>query len=1312
MKLSEQLYRLFFCPFLSGITLSFITIIIFTILFTNNYIDKITGENIVEIENKNSEINLKSINNLINTALLKVQGSLNEIIIAYTNTAKKVKKDDNIKIEFNKTYFKSIVDLTPSFYEENEGKMDKIAYWIYDKVTNEDNLIPNSTLQKQLYSYSHVVPHLYTTYTSTQQSSFSYYLAFDGTDLFISFPLSYDYETEYVEVLYNYDHYIWCVDPNGEIYTVYKAKCRDYYVNIQKAKTSIFDNNINDFKNRTIFVTEFYQDLGQSKSANIYTMYVQFEDPISNQNAYACADIGQDNLVNNFESMSPKISGYFIISLVGFNRVFYFPHKIEEALTITENIYGSDQKFFIEEKTDFLNRVQNMMTSNYIKNIEMGNNNLWEEVFVNGQNKSEQYFYFQGEKYYFSIFPVTLENLQGKKEHVLSIIYVYNHRVLYERITTNSGNIYLKILIIVIIFLLFGLGLLYLVLLSFETLSKYIVISIKNVNYMLKGINIGGNNRLEYLDFLNKRQEENVENLENMMNSNENDGNNITKEDNSNFNLNSLDNNYQENNKGELNDEENKLINKSTTIDIKNEIFNQKNNINIINFENKFQEETEYIDKEMSFYNYDQNLLLNRPSDIDNLITSMIDLKQALALSSTEQKKEKIINYSNSGKIFDNCRNNEAMDICQSNIGNLEIQLHKYDKAIYHLVISLQDIKLKKFLGKALSDELDEGDILLNKLSILFDQYIGAEQKKINKLTLKQEDNMKNRFSQKIIGTLINFRYNRLIYSYYKFFSLIQKYNGKGIHGQFMNTSFHTINYYNKIIIQYIYLCYMKNDLIKIGESILDYIEFLIKFKFKTSKDNQNILNIHNSDNNHYEIKEKKKYKKKIFDKLVKWFCLFDEYVSYVKNYTSLGDENKVFEDISHENISDIELSFSNKSAFLFKAIVQRGEFLKGKFALLCKDYVDALFYFIRVVKKETIVRDGLIKKKALKRIFIIINILSKLFVKYKINKKIMEKELIASKMNNNLKRSSKIISKNINIKNNNTFEKELAIIMNCLKENFIKNNNHEQKNRDIIIIIDFNIYNLNDDNDEQEKNNEDILKINSYVDKVNTILTEYLSDNDKVGVFLYTDQHQIICPLMNKKEIDIESFYKDLIYYKNRTFNVEESEDTYTDDDLIDEMDIDGINNIKNYSSDNSQEYSLDEDERKKSKNNINIINRINGLFNSINYTQVYLKIKQSQNDEKYIILFTDLFNVYPITDENIKNNFERLNENKEIIFLLLRKKDNNEKFEEKKLNSIISRKFSTKSKIISLENIKKILSNNNVIKEECIFPNEIYKY
>ena len=63
-----------------------------------------------------------------------------------------------------------------------------------------------------------------------------------------------------------------------------------------------------------------------------------------------------------------------------------------------------------------------------------------------------------------------------------------------------------------------------------------------------------------------------------------------------------------------------------------------------------------------------------------------------------------------------------------------------------------------------------------------------------------------------------------------------------------MHTNFHSINYYHKIIIQYVYLCFVSNDLVKIGESILDYIEFLIKFKLKTSKKNRYILNINNKD--------------------------------------------------------------------------------------------------------------------------------------------------------------------------------------------------------------------------------------------------------------------------------------------------------------------------------------------------------------------------------------------------------------------------------------------------------------------------------
>ena len=122
-----------------------------------------------------------------------------------------------------------------------------------------------------------------------------------------------------------------------------------------------------------------------------------------------------------------------------------------------------------------------------------------------------------------------------------------------------------------------------------------------------------------------------------------------------------------------------------------------------------------------------------------------------------------------------------------------------------------------------------------------------------------------------------------------------------------------------------------------------------------------------------------------------------------------------------------------------------------------------------------------------------------------------------------------------------------------------------------------------------------------------------------------------------------------------------------------------------------------------------------IKELINTINYTQTYLNIKQSNQNEKYIILFTDLFDTYSITNENIEKIFDMLNENDEIIFLLVGKKSNFENNEDKILKEIISNKFNEKSEIIYYENMKKIkiiLSNNIEIKDEIIYPNEIYKY
>ena len=312
---------------------------------------------------------------------------------------------------------------------------------------------------------------------------------------------------------------------------------------------------------------------------------------------------------------------------------------------------------------------------------------------------------------------------------------------------------------------------------------------------MLKGINIGGKNRLEYLEFLRKKQDENAEMLErsllNDYNENLKDRNNkdeLSNHSKEKKNEKNKENKYNKKEKfiGDItlidnNDKKNlEQINEQDMSGIEYEIeeLNQE-----LNYYHKFKEENDYIEMEYNFYDFNQELLQNRPLEIDFLINDLMNLKGALYLTYNDQNADQIINYSNSEEIFRYFNNKERTALCQSNIGNLQSQLFKYDKAIYHLTISLKDNRLKKFLDKDLSDEFDENDTLLNNISLSFNK--NKVKRKNNKLIEKQLYNSKNNYSMKIIGILINSRYNKLIKVYYKFFSLIMKQNEKALNGLF-----------------------------------------------------------------------------------------------------------------------------------------------------------------------------------------------------------------------------------------------------------------------------------------------------------------------------------------------------------------------------------------------------------------------------------------------------------------------------------------------------------------------------------------------
>ena len=932
MKLEDKFFHSFFYPFLIGVLLSMIIVIIFLGKFTNNYFDQRTGKNIVDLEKKYASININSINTLLTTTLLKIQASLNEQILFYLKLANKTNEISNYKIN---NFLQCLLNINEEFKENYKNNLPYMAFWYLDGTTREEDLEIGSPAHLELIIYSNIIQNVYSTLAATKSTVVDYFFFFDKTNIFFGFPLDYYINHKYIEIFKNFStNPIWCTDSKGEVYKVYNFKCRDFYVYIKKAKEGAYDSNIEDFNDRTIFITNSYKQMGLSGTTKIYAICIQFNDPVSKGLGFACADIYQDDLVFSFDNFNSKLIGYFLISSVGINKVFYYPQIPEDSKTIAENIFRWDRKFYLEEKTYFINYIQKMLTSNYKKNIEESNNSLFDEVKINGVNTSEQYFYLNGEKFYFSLYPVILENIQGIKEHILSIVYFYNKQLYYDRLKSYQSFSNIKIILEIILFIVFGSGLLYLVILTFNNLAKYIVIPIKNINYMLKGIHIGGQNRLEYLEYLKKRQDDNLEKIRKIYYNLEEKVKHEVIDESDNHD-NDKNENEKNNNKNLITKEEEGLMNNNNNLNQDNKNFKEiEYNGEIINkkidYNKKYDKESDYIEKEYSFYDFDEELLQYRPLEIDNLIKVLLDLKGALLLTSSDNKVEQIIEYSYSEEIFRNFKNKEGTSICQSNIGNLQSQLLKFDKAIYHLCLSIQDEKLKRFLSRTLSDELDESDTLFHKIYLSYNT--DKDKEKVNILAEKQQNNSRDNFSQKNIGILINSRYCKLINVYFKFFSVIQKSNIDMISGQFMNTFFHTINYYHKTLIQYIYLSYIKNDLVKIGESILDYIEFLIKFKFKISQDNKHILNIYNRDKPEY--KDKQKYKKKIFNKILNWFNLFDSYASHVRNNTSLGDDKSIVDDFSQSlDSTNSELNSGSQSAFLFRVNIQRGDFLKGKFA-------------------------------------------------------------------------------------------------------------------------------------------------------------------------------------------------------------------------------------------------------------------------------------------------------------------------------------------------------------------------------------------
>ena len=1284
------------------------------------------------------------------------------------------------------------------------SRLEFVSFWF----VNPDLININQMdldMKKQLYIFSLMTHSMMSIIKSNNDLIKNIYFLFEGTDLFAAYPFTYFNSYDFLQNFANISNNpSWCTDEKGSIITYYKFKCRPFFRDISMAQKDVFDVNLKDQNSRRLFITppysQFFGNTTEETNLLVFTICIKFIESITQKFAYICGDSEDSNLFSSFDMFNEKLIGYASIVAVGFNEAFYFPQLLsnQKTKTLAEFIYRNDNSYYLEEKTTFLNVVQKYMTSNFIKyinqrNLEEEPMNVFDELYIDESMGKFQHFYVDNEEFNFCLYPIVIENFDSKFEHVLSIIYVYNkhsflNHMLQFQLDSNS-----RLIFQVFLYIFFGSVLLYIISLFFKLLAKFIVVPIKNVHYMLEGINIGGEYRLEYLSDLKKKQEENLEKLnkinEQLMKKNLNNNKNVSdinsnkdknqgkdkdittstdkdkfklfrgiKKSNSQISLTkikkrdtNIHNNIIEKTTKEETREESKFIsesnqNENTPRNIKSKnnsknatddekinsttnemiISNEENEINNldyeqeyidsnINYEKKYDSDGNMIEKELNFYDFDEELLQYRPVEIDNLVQSLLNLKGALMLTSKNQEVENIIGYTNSEYTFSNFKNKSGKLICQSNIGNLQSRLLKYDKAIYHLSLSLQCVDLKKFFSSCLSDELDESDTLLHMIEMNYRK--NTKEKDMNKLVKKQQRGKSINFSQKTIETLINSRYNKLIIIFYKFFSLIQKnsYNYEKLSGYFMHSNFHTINYYNKVLIQYIYLCFVSNDLVKIGESILDYIEFLIKFKLKNSKENNYVMNIHNKDVP--EIKEKQIIKRKYFDKIINWINLFDSYAKQISENSTLGNYKNVLDAYAHNlqsNHNQFDSGNESESVLLFQINLQRYDFLRGKFALMCKEYNDALGFMINAALKKRIVIDGLIKKRALKHIAKIAEKLRRAIINKNYSKinylTFMEKDKIKIK-----KRDTNPINKfylNFNEKENEFKSLRLIDKMNDIQEQIIKdiNETNEKQLKDIIILIDCNRCIK--------------LVVDSYIDVTKTILKNYLTNNDRIGVFFLLNEYRILSPMMRKDEIDMANFYKDMDIYSEKIFKKEKIEySSMLNEELQEKINSESFDSINESKHNSFSETSSD------FINNEGFINKgkikIEDLINSINYCLNYLKMKEISTNEKYFFYFSSNIKEFmtflsEMSNQDYLNNLSyesnqknkiQLQKEKIINFIVVGKfKPENEE----EYKSILMEFFGAKSDVIPFDNMKKIksiLSSNTIINDNIIFPNEVYK-
>ena len=206
-------------------------------------------------------------------------------------------------------------------------------------------------------------------------------------------------------------------------------------------------------------------------------------------------------------------------------------------------------------------------------------------------------------------------------------------------------------------------------------------------------------------------------------------------------------------------------------------------------------------------------------------------------------------------------------------------------------------------------------------------------------------------------------------------------------------------------------------------------------------------------------------------------------------------------------------------------------------------------------------------------------------------------------------------------------------------------------------------------------KNTKETAELNAYIEEANNILENYLTHNDRFGIFMFNKDCRLVCPLSYKKDIDVEMVWSYMQVYSTQKKHDNENNEENNNDNSDESIEL-----LKEGISDDN-------------------------FINSLNYCLNYLLIKMKEINDKYIIIFTNFLE----HNANLEI-IDRMKRERNVTYIIVSKY--NESFNE--LSNVISffdgcGKDSEFVDFNNMKEIKNILARNITI-NEIVFSNEIY--